>query len=120
MKERLPANLEKWRVHIPYYEILEPGSIQGAFAILYRKKRLKVISGIGNGWDHVSVSLGHRCPTWEEMSWVKNQFFQDDELVIQFHPPKSQYINLGKHVLHLWRPWDQKIELPPRWMLVLD
>lgn len=118
MKDRLPVNLEKFRFDHPNYEIAEEGSIEGSFEIMYGNKRLRVLSGCGDGWDHVSVSLTHRTPTWQEMNWIKDRFFEPDELVIQFHPPKDQYINVGKTALHLWRPWNQKIELPPRWMMV--
>jgi hypothetical protein len=31
-----------------------------------------VIASDGMGWDHVSVSLKDRCPTWEEMCLVKD------------------------------------------------
>jgi hypothetical protein len=120
MKERLPANLEKFRVDHPSYVKAEEGSIEGAFIIPYGNKRLKVISGCGEGWDHVSVSLRHRIPTWQEMNWIKNLFFEDEDCVVQFHPPKSEYINVGKNVLHLWRPWKCKYHLPPRWMMIPD
>ena len=117
MKKRLPANLEKFRVDHPAYGTPPEGSIEGVFVIPYGKKNLRVMSGCGEGWDHVSVSLSHRTPTWEEINWIKNRFFEDEETVIQIHPPSSQYVNCCKHCLHLWRPWDQDIKLPPRWML---
>jgi hypothetical protein len=66
-----------------------------------------------HGWEHVSVSLRNRTPTWEEMSFVKNLFWKDDETVIQFHPKKSEYINRHPYVLHLWRKIGQDYELPP-------
>ena len=93
------------------------GSIEGCFFIPHNDEAIYVISGCGEGWDHVSVSLKHRCPTWEEMCFIKDLFFEKDELVYQFHPPEKDYVNIGKTVLHLWRSWDQKIKLPPRWML---
>lgn len=39
-------------------------------------------------WEHVSVSLAHRCPSWEEMCFVKSLFWKEEETVIQFHPKK--------------------------------
>jgi len=56
-----------------------------------------------DGWEHVSVSLPNRCPTWNEMCWVKELFWSDDKLVVQYHPPKSEYVNTAKYCLHLWR-----------------
>jgi hypothetical protein len=54
-------------------------------------------------FEHVSVSLAHRCPTWEEMCLVKDLFWDAEDVVVQFHPAKSEYVNLAKHCLHLWR-----------------
>lgn len=68
-------------------------------------------------WEHVSVSLPSRCPTWEEMCRIKDIFWNDDEPVIQFHPPKSDYKNLHLFCLHLWRRTDQRIELPPTYLV---
>jgi hypothetical protein len=76
--------------------------------------RLKVIVGDGMGWDHVSVSCEDRCPTWDEMNWVKDQFFDPECCVLQFHPPKSQYVNNHIYVLHLWHAQGSSPELPPR------
>lgn len=54
-------------------------------------------------WEHVSVSLPHRTPTWQEMCWIKDLFFRDDEVVIQFHPAKQDYVNHHPYCLHMWR-----------------
>lgn len=64
-------------------------------------------------WEHVSVSLPNRCPTWEEMCWVKSLFWDDEEPVMQLHPPRSQWVNNHAYCLHLWRPCDEPIPLPP-------
>jgi len=56
------------------------------------------------GWEHVSISCQHRCPVWEEMAFVKDLFWDEEECVIQFHPPKSEYVNCHPHCLHLWKP----------------
>ena len=117
LKNNLPVNLEKFRRDHPNYVIAPEGSIEGYFEIPYGNKTLRVISGCGDGWDHVSVSLWHRCPTWEEMNWIKDRFFEPEECVVQFHPPKSKYINKAKYALHMWRPWASQIELPPEWMM---
>lgn len=64
-------------------------------------------------WEHVSVSLPNRCPTWEEMCFIKSKFWGDDETVIQFHPPKSEYVNNHPYCLHLWRNTRTPIATPP-------
>lgn len=80
------------------------GQRYGAFALVYRGQRLRVIASTGGGWDHVSVSTAHRCPTWDETSHVKKLFFYPDETVMQLHVPEAQHINCHPHCLHLWRP----------------
>lgn len=65
---------------------------------------LTVVSSVGEGWDHLSVSARHRCPTWEEMCYIKRLFFEPSECVMQLHPPEADYINNHPYVLHLWRP----------------
>ena len=62
--------------------------------------------------DHVSVSLLtvdeehmiERCPKWNEMCFIKDLFFEDEEEVYQIHPKKSEYVNLHPYTLHMWRP----------------
>ena len=75
--------------------------------------RMRIIVSWGGGWDHVSVSLPDRCPTWQEMCAVKRMFWRDDEWVVQFHPAASEYVNNHPHCLHLWKPQDQAMPTPP-------
>ena|SRR5688500_9455522 len=75
----------------------------------------------GVPWEHVSVHSfqgggGSRrlfTPTWAEMCYVKSLFWEPEDVVIQFHPAESQYVNMHKHVLHLWRPVGVEIPVPP-------
>lgn len=64
-------------------------------------------------WDHVSVSLPTRTPTWEEMCHVKDLFFELNETVVQFHPSIEEYVNNHPYCLHLWRSQTEIHELPP-------
>lgn len=86
----------------------------GAFLIPTRPGQppLRVIASDGEGWEHVSVSLPNRCPTWDEMCKVKGLFWDDEDCVVQFHPPKRDYVNLHPYCLHLWRPVGVTIPLP--------
>ncbi len=68
---------------------------------------------IQSGWDHVSVSKAHRCPTWQELEFIKDLFFDPKEVVMQLHVAKENHRNLHPYCLHLWRPHDQEIPLPP-------
>lgn len=76
--------------------------------------KLIIIASDGENWEHVSVSRNDRCPTWEEMCQVKDLFWDEQETVIQFHPPKSEYINQHLYCLHLWKPIGEVIKTPPK------
>lgn len=85
----------------------------GVFAIPTGSENLIVIASDGMGWEHVSVSLRDRTPTWDEMCYVKLLFWGDEDCVIQYHPPKSEYINNHPYCLHLWRPVGLSFPAPP-------
>lgn len=91
--------------------------IDGGWGYVYfpgSRKAAFVVFSWGGGWDHVSVSFQRRCPTWEEMCIVKDIFFRDDECVVQYHPAKKDYVNMHPYCLHLWRPQNEKIPMPPK------
>lgn len=96
---------EKFRVRKGVYGSNERYGNNGQFYIKSVKfdRILFVQASDGAGWEHVSVSHTDRCPTWEEMSHVKGVFWDDDDVVIQIHPPKSEHVNLHPYCLHLWR-----------------
>jgi hypothetical protein len=77
---------------------------------------LRALASSGNGWDHVSVSLLDRCPSWEEMEWIKCLFFLPNEIAFQLHVPIKEHINIP-YTLHLWRPHHIPIPLPPSIMV---
>lgn len=93
--------------------IMNESGIDGGCARAYLTRNnppVAIIYSWGGYWDHVSVSFRDRCPTWEEMCQVKDIFFNDDECVVQYHPPKNEYVNNHPYCLHLWK-W-QKGEFP--------
>jgi len=69
--------------------------------------------GVSRGWEHVSVSTRRRPPNWQEMCFVKDLFWEEEECAIQFHPPRSEYVNNHPHCLHLWGRADGAIPTPP-------
>ncbi len=83
----------------------------------YRPLPLRILASNGVGespqWEHVSISTPVRCPTWDEMCLVKSLFWDDEDCVLQFHPPQSEYVNNAKNCLHLWRPVGFEIPMPP-------
>lgn len=97
----------------------EYGDPCGAFEVPYRDGYLRIIASSELGWDHVSVSRYDRCPDWDDMARVKDLFWLPEETAIQIHPPESEYVNHHPNVLHLWRPHDVTIPLPPTWMIGL-
>ena len=93
--------------------VIESG-IDGLHGFLkWRNEEFAFIFSYGLGWEHLSVSLSKRCPIWEEMCFFKDQFWRPDETAIQYHPKVSNYINIHKYCLHIWRPIGIEIPMPP-------
>ena len=78
-----------------------------------------IVASDGGGWEHVSVTttVPGMTPTWEMMCSVKDLFWSEDDCVLQFHPPKKEYVNNHPHCLHLWREADKNAATPPKWMI---
>jgi len=76
----------------------------------YRDQKIEVVGLLGRG---SKPGLKQRTPTWKEMAFVKDLCWDAEDVVIQFHPRKSEYINNHPHVLHLWRPTRAEIPTPP-------
>ena len=110
MKKVLDQTVEANRM-MPYSTASD--GLNGAFCFFRLNQKLMVIISDGGGWDHVSVSLKNRCPTWDEMCFIKDLFFEPDETVVQFHPKQSEYVNNHPYCLHMWRKQGQEYELPP-------
>ncbi len=94
----------------------EGGDLGGAFMApsCVDGDALCILATSGDGWDHVSVSLRARCPTWAEMDQVKRELFRPHETAMQLHVPPSDHVNVHPFTLHLWRPTSgRKIPRPP-------
>jgi hypothetical protein len=89
-------------------------SKQGVFRIPHPATGVMLIciASTGGDWDHVSVSLKHRCPNWREMSFIKRLFFEDDETAVEYHVRETEHVNNYSTCLHLWRPQTQEIPRP--------
>lgn len=85
----------------------------GAFFIPFESYILEVIASDGAGWEHVSVILKNRCPNWKEMCFIKSLFWDETDCVVQYHPPKAEYVNNHETCLHLWRSTTDIFPLPP-------
>lgn len=113
------SHLEQFR-HTRGHMASRPGDPFGYFWCQVGRAELGIMASSGDEtvpWEHVSVKArdhkGERTPTWAEMCWVKEQFWDDDECVVQFHPPKSEYVNNHQFVLHLWKPIGVAMPTPP-------
>lgn len=123
MKPITEAN--KFRFRIGYFGSNDSDGNNGAFIIPYNKKiNLACVVSDGEGWDHVSIHVVDkrgciitRCPTWDEMLFVKDLFFEKDEWTVQYMPPKSKNINVHNYTLHIWKPQDQELPKPPVWLV---
>lgn len=79
-------------------------------------KGMTVIWSYGGGWEHVSIDGKKRMPDWNEMCMLKDMFFKGDECCVQYHPPKSEYVNNIPYCLHIWKPIEEysgKLPVPP-------
>jgi hypothetical protein len=48
------------------------------------------------------------------MCFIKDLFWDAEDVVIQYHPAKSEYVNMHENTLHLWRPVGKEIPTPPK------
>lgn len=111
-----------WQPHFVHVES-KAGDPFGYFLVPAKyalKRKLMIIATDGapdTEWEHASVSLPdfpRLCPSWDEMCLVKDLFWDDSECVVQFHPPKQDYVNIHPGVLHLWRWRNGMYVLPPK------
>lgn len=68
----------------------------------------------GIRWRHLSLSLPDRYPTWDELKQARYQFFDETVEVLQFFPPRDEYVNKHPFCFHLWARCDRFRMLPTR------
>ena len=103
----------KFKQPDPNTGIVYQNDCNGLFFVHCKGLLLTVIASDGLGWEHVSVSLRNRTPTWAEMEFARELFWRDDETVMQLSVPRTDHINCHQFCLHLWRPLEQEIPRPP-------
>ena len=95
----------------------------GTFVIPFNDKDCFVVASNKFGWEHVSMHMegdnGYikRTPNNEEMQFLRNLFFYENDIVVEFHPKKEDYINNHGYVLHLWGYNSFNIKLPDKSVL---
>ena len=117
MKSRVPERLESGRVKTGLWASSPEHGFNGVFLVQGPcgcKLDIGAETGIESGWEHVSVSTDrHRSPNWQEMCFVKDLFWGEEECVIQYHPPASQYVKNDRYRLHMWKPCRFSVPTPP-------
>lgn len=89
----------------------------GLFRFTIDGSLVRCVISDGEGWKHVSVSLEYQsktCPSWKMMCKIKDIFWDKEDVVIQFHPAKKDYVNMHEGCLHLWQPFENghPVEFP--------
>lgn len=116
---------EKYRVKDHPKFKTKTGDGFGLFIIENPAFRIRFIvdDGRETGWEHVRVSckiqnengeIKNLTPPWETMQMAKMMFWDDEECVLQLHPPRSVYVNSNEHVLHLWKQVGINHPTPPQ------
>lgn len=92
---------------------LDPEGFSGIIQLAHWQG--SIIVSWGAGWEHASVAPFWRSytPTWDDMVFIKNLIWREDEAAIQIHPVKAEYVNNVPNCLHLWRCTYREMILPP-------
>ena len=111
-KQRIEANLKARGAYR-----LEAGEDGGRGVMELRGTELTFQYSWGLGWEHVSVSTPTRCPTWDEMCFMRGTFWKDSEWCVQYHPAKQDYVNMNKYCLHIFKPLEAELPKPMKCMV---
>jgi hypothetical protein len=111
------------RLRVGQFGTSETDGFNGAFRFNLpgEVRPVHIIASDGEGWQHVSVSFGpdsKKCPSWEVMCAVKDLFWEPEDVVIQIHPRKSEYVTYHPGCLHLWRCTDGREQPTPPSIMV--
>ena len=110
----------RWKDH-PIAPSSEIDGSNGFFLIPHfriNNYEFRCLMSNGAGWEHCSITVARigkpadRTPTWAEMCWLKDLFWDKADCVMQLHPPESEHISTHNFCLHLWRPINEKIPTP--------
>lgn len=76
-------------------------------------KNLSFIFSYQMGWEHLSVSMPSKTPSWDQMCRMKDIFWNKDEACVEYHPKEEDYVNMHPHCLHIWKPTEEYLPTPP-------
>lgn len=127
-----PANIDSFtKYKLPTLEDLPPGWKRASqdpmiAAYMHAKRKLRVIVEVfhprerGAQWIHVSYSHPKRTPNQDTTVLVKKLFIGENREAIAVFPPKSRYVNVHPHCLHLWSPLDPRERSWPKFERHID
>jgi len=114
---RMGSTVENGNNGVFIFKIEYPKSVRKHKGEVARE--LWCMASDGLGWEHVSIHAfvpsiqKTYTPTWDEMCKAKSIFWDAEDVVIQFHPRESEYVNNHPNVLHLWRMVEKEFPTPP-------
>ncbi len=85
----------------------------GIYVDPVERKNYFFVFSWGQGWEHLSVSQRNKTPSWDIMCRIKNIFWGEDEVCVEYHPKKEDYVNLHPHCLHIWKEVGKEFPTPP-------
>jgi hypothetical protein len=108
------SRANRWRVRKGRIASDETYGWNGAFLVPMEGELWHVIISDRMGWKHLSASNAQKkiLPGWNVMCRLKDAFFDDEDLVVQFHPAKADNIDDHPYCLHLWMPLDEPLPKP--------
>jgi hypothetical protein len=99
---------ERFRVADPISGEFSHDEKSGFFQMKFGEKLFFIVVNEIDGWQHVIVSSAQKEPSWKEMCYFRDKFFELDETVIQFCKSPTRKI---KNTCELWSP-APNFELP--------
>ncbi len=106
MKDLKRINLKKRILKNSIKKLFEPEGSTRYYFPLENDTDAWCIAMRQNDWEHVALDLelnDRRCPTYQEMCRLKEHFFSKNEVALQVHPRRDDYVNKCHYRLHLWR-----------------
>ena len=72
------------------------------FQLAFEKNGVRAILTVADGMVHLSISLAHRIPNYEEMKQARYDLIPNGRWMAQVFPPPKYFVNIHPNVLHLW------------------
>ena len=104
----------RWRVRTGKLASDDSYGFNGCFLVPLEGELWHVILGDGMGFRHLSVTNAQKkiLPSWTVLTRLRDAFFDDSSWVVQYLPPKDQYVDDHPFCLHLWESIDEPMPHP--------